>query len=115
MGIETDGVTGRPADTTGHVRLTLPDGQHPPLGGVCPVSVRWCRFLRKTEASMGATVDILRGNISTYITCDSCGLPILGRVAVDPACAVRDWDRYTHADGCPDDEAPTSADDRRAA
>ena len=54
---------------------------------------------------MGLTIDVLNGRIATYTTCDTCGHPILGRVAIDPPAGVRDYERYMHADGCPDDQA----------
>ncbi len=53
---------------------------------------------------MGLTIDILGRRREIYVTCDSCGLPILGRVHVDPPSGVRDYERYSHADGCPDDD-----------
>ena len=53
---------------------------------------------------MGLTIDFLRGRMSLYVTCDICGQPILDRTPrVDPPSGARDYERYTHADGCPDD------------
>jgi hypothetical protein len=56
---------------------------------------------------MGITIDLLNRRFSVYVTCDNCGLPILGRVAVDPPGGVRDYERFSHADGCPDDDLLT--------
>ncbi len=55
---------------------------------------------------MGITLDFLRGQRAVYITCDTCGLPILGgAVHVEPPTTeARDYPRYSHADGCPGDD-----------
>jgi hypothetical protein len=55
---------------------------------------------------MGITLDQLNGRIEQYTTCDRCGLPILGEPHVEPPSGVRDWDRYSHAGPCPDDDDP---------
>jgi hypothetical protein len=61
---------------------------------------------------MGLTLDVLRGRVSVYLTCDNCGAPILGRAACEPLGTHREVDRYTHADGCPEnDSAPDVGDD----
>lgn len=57
---------------------------------------------------MGQTIDVLRGNVAVYVTCDGWGLSILGPVRVDPAAGVRDYERYEHADGCPGDDTPSA-------
>ena len=62
---------------------------------------------------MGVTIDRLHGRVAVYVTCDSCGLPILDRVGVDPPEGCRDYDRHYHADGCPtDDTQPIPETDR---
>jgi len=53
---------------------------------------------------MGVTLDLFRGVVETYLTCDTCGFPILGRVQIDPPVGARDYERFSHADGCPDDD-----------
>ena len=55
---------------------------------------------------MGVTLDILNGRAQTYVTCDTCGFPILGRAHVDPPAGARDYERYSHLDGCPTDRDP---------
>jgi hypothetical protein len=53
---------------------------------------------------MGVTLDVLRGRVSVYVTCDNCGHPILGRVVVETPANPVMYDRYMHADGeCPDE------------
>ena len=52
---------------------------------------------------MGLTIDVLRGRVTRYVTCDRCGLPILDRACIEPPAGARDYERYEHADGCPDE------------
>jgi hypothetical protein len=55
---------------------------------------------------MGVTVDVLRGRLSFYVTCDNCGHPILGKPEIDPPSGVRDYPRYAHPAGqCPEPDA----------
>lgn len=53
---------------------------------------------------MSVTVDILRGRVAVYLTCDCCGLPILGDHVTDQANDDREYDRHRHAGTCPVEE-----------
>src|SRR5262249_52262274 len=98
---------------SGHERGTVPGQRrtcplglgtdNPPSLEGCPRPCPKHGSRGKRGGRMAVIIHLLQGRIETYITCDDCGRPILGRVKWYPP-GPDDYNlegHHFHADGCP--------------